>query len=85
MGDSREVWIWVETEVPTTILEARPDITSFKLRVVDEEIDASTLQTEDAQKISRKANQEYSKYLWQAVPARNAGEFVVRGELRSDA
>jgi hypothetical protein len=85
MGDSREAWIWVEVEVPTTILNAHPDITSFKLRVVDEIIDASTLQTEDAEKISRKANQDYSRYLWKLVPARNAGEFVVRGELRSDA
>ena len=82
MGSPREVWIWVETEAPTSI-QADPDITSFPILVVDEAVDASTLQQEDAEKITRKANQEYSKYLWQPMPCRHAGEFVVRGELRS--
>jgi hypothetical protein len=66
------VWIWVEES-----------ITSSKLTVVDELIDATILQRADAEQITRKANQEYSKYLWQPVPATRTDEFVVRGESRA--
>jgi hypothetical protein len=72
MADCSEVWIWVETEVA-----------SPKLTVVEELVDATVLQTSDAEQVSRKANQEYSKCLWQPVPCKCAGEFVVPGELRS--
>jgi hypothetical protein len=73
MADCSEVWIWVETEV-----------TPSKLVVVEELIDATILHTADAEQITGKANQEYSTYLWQPVPCRGPGEFVVRGQLRSN-
>ena len=73
MADCVEVWIWVETEIAPS-----------KLTVAEELVDATVLQTADAEQVSRKANQEYSKYLWQPVPAGDPGEFVVRGQLRSN-
>jgi hypothetical protein len=65
------VWIWVE----------KP-IASSKLTIVDELIDATVLKTGDAEHITRKANEEYTKYLWHRVPVRSRGKFVVRGERR---
>lgn len=68
-----EVWIWVE----------RP-IESSKLTVVDELIDATELKTEDAELITRKANQDYAQYAWCPTPCRKRGIFVVRGERRDN-
>ena len=82
MGDSSEVWIWVETEEGTQAGGVL-SITPSKLVVVEELVDATILQTADAELITGKANQEYSNYLWQPVLARDPGEFVVRGQLRS--
>jgi len=73
-----QVWIWVQEAIPTL----EETIVVIKLKVVDELIDATILQTRDAEQVTQKANQEYSKYLWQPVPARGAGEFVVQGKLR---
>ena len=71
MNVPHDVWIWVEKPV-----------TSSKLTVVDELIDATVLNTADAVKISRKANQEHAKYLWRLVPIRKSGTFVVQGNPR---
>ncbi|HXJ88414.1 MAG TPA: hypothetical protein VMS18_16445 [Candidatus Binatia bacterium] len=72
MTDSGEVWIWV----------MRP-IASSKLTIVDELIDATILKAADAEQITRKANAKYRSYLWQPVPIRKQGRFVVRGERRA--
>jgi len=72
------VWIWVQEAIPTL----EETIAVIRLKVVDELIDATILQTNDAEQVTRKANQEYSNYLWRPVPARGTGEFVVQGELR---
>jgi ribosome-binding protein aMBF1 (putative translation factor) len=68
------VWIWIE----------EPDKFHSRLTVVNELVDATTLQATDAEKITHRANQEYSKYLWQPVPTGAADEFVVRGDVRAD-
>jgi hypothetical protein len=65
------VWIWVE----------KP-IASSKLTIVDELIDATVLKKADAEQITQKATEEYPKYRWHRVAARNRGKFVVRGERR---
>ena len=82
MDSSREknqrVWIWVEEAIPTL----EETIVDIKLTVVNELIDATLLRTSDAEQVIRKANQQYSKYLWQAVPGERTGEFVVQGDLR---
>ena len=70
MADSGEVWIWIETEVAPS-----------KLTVVEELYDATILLTADAEQVTRKADQEYPKYLWRPVPATGTGKFVVQGEL----
>ena len=77
---SGRVWIWVEEAIPTL----QETIRCTKLKVVDELIDATVLRTSDAEQVTRKANQEYSKYLWRAVPAERGGECVVQGDLRAD-
>ena len=71
-------WIWVKEDTP--ILEET--IVEIKLTVVNELIDATILQTTDAELVTRKANEEYSKYLWRPVPCERTGEFVVQGELQ---
>jgi len=71
MSEPREVWIWVENPVG-----------SSELKLVDELIDATELPTADAVQISQKANQLRSDYLWQMVPCRKSGTFVVKGNLR---
>ena len=73
MSDPNVVWIWVQEPIE-----------SSKLRIVNELIDATELSPRDAEQITGKANQEYSTYLWQPVPCRGPGEFVVRGQLRSN-
>jgi len=72
------VWIWVQEAIPTL----QETIAVIKLKVVDELIDATILRMGDAEQVTRRANQEYSKYRWRPVPARATGEFVVQGELR---
>ena len=74
-------WIWVEDDASPTLDEA---VVRTKLTLVNELIDASTLQTSDAEQVTQKANQKYPKYLWRAVPARRTGEFVVQGDLRAN-
>jgi len=76
---SGQVWIWLEESIPSL----EESIVALKLTVVDELIDASILNTAEAEQVIRRANQEYSKYLWQPVPTRDSGKFVVKGELRS--
>ena len=73
-----QVWIWVQEAIP----RLEETIVVIKLKVVDELIDATILQPSDAEQVTRKANQEYSEYLGQPVPARGVGEFVVQGKLR---
>jgi len=75
------VWIWVEEAIPTFVEKTLKDI---KLTVVNELIDATILQSTGAELVTRKASQQYSKYLWQAVPGKRTGEFVVQGDLRAD-
>lgn len=72
MSKPSEVWIWV-----------KGPIESSKLRVVDELIDATELNPRDAEQITHKANAKHAKYLWQSVPIRTPGMFVVRGQPRS--
>ena len=74
------VWIWVEEAIPTL----EETLVAIKLTVVYELIDATILQTSDAEQVTQKANQKYPKYLWQAVPCRSTGEFVVQGNLRAN-
>ena len=50
------VGIWVEEEAIPTLEEALVDI---KLALVNELIDATTLQTFDAKQVTQKANQKY--------------------------
>jgi hypothetical protein len=76
--ETGRVWIWVKEDTP--ILEET--IVQIKLTVVNELIDATILQTTDADLVIRKANEEYSTYLWRSVPCERTGEFVVQGELR---
>src|SRR5215813_13585688 len=64
------VWIWIE----------EPDKFHSKLVVVEEVVDATILQEIDAEKVTRHANQDFPKYLWQPVLATD-DKFVVRGEL----
>lgn len=71
MTDSGEVWIWV-----------RKTLTSSKLMIVDDLVDATVLETSAAEQISRKAKAKYRNYLWQTVPVREQGKVVVRGERR---
>jgi len=74
------VWIWVEEAIPTL----EETIADVKLTLVNELIDATILSTSDAEQVTRKANQQYSKYLWRAEPCERTGEFVVQGELPRD-
>jgi hypothetical protein len=73
MSDPNVVWIWVQEPIE-----------SSKLRIVEELIDATELNPRDAKQITRKANAKHAKYLWQSVPIRTPGMFVVRGQPRSD-
>jgi hypothetical protein len=73
MGRPRDVWIWVQEPID-----------SSKLRIVDELIDATELNPRDDEQITRKANAKHAKYLWQSVPIRTPGMFVVRGQPRSE-
>ena len=75
------VWIWVDEEAIPTLEQA---VVEIELTLVNELIDATTLQTSDAEQVTQKANQKYPKYLWRAVPAGRAGESVVQGDLRAD-
>jgi hypothetical protein len=77
---SGQVWIWVEESIPSL----EESIVPLKLIIVNELLDASILDATGAEQVTRKANEEYSKYLWQPVPTRDPGKFVVRGELRPD-
>jgi hypothetical protein len=79
--NSQQVWIWVEESIPSL----EESIVAIKLTLVNELIDASILDTTGAEQVTRKATQEYSKYLWRPVPTRDSGKFVVQGELRSEA
>lgn len=72
------VWIWVQEATPTL----EQTLVVIKLTVVHELVDATILQTSDAEQVTQEANQKYPKYLWQAVPCRRTGEFVVQGNLR---
>jgi len=74
------VWIWVEEAIPTL----EETIVDIKLTLVYELIDATILQTSDAEQVTQKANQKYPKYLWRTVPCERTGEFVVQGNLRAD-
>ena len=71
MSVPNSVWIWVEEPV-----------SSSKLTVVDELIDATVLDMADAVDISRKANQVHKQYLWLLVPVRKLGTYVVQGNPR---
>jgi hypothetical protein len=77
---SGQVWIWVKESIPSL----QDSIVAIKLTVVNELIDASILNTAEAEQVIRRANQEYSKYRWQPVPARGSDRFVVQGELRPE-
>jgi len=69
----------VEEAIPTL----EETIVAIKMKVVDELICATTLNANTAKQVTHKANQEYSKYRWRAVPTRDTGEFVVEGEARA--
>ena len=71
MSNAAEVWIWFEDQIDPP-----------KLMIVDELIDATVLKTADAEHLSRKANETYTKYLWHPAPTRSPGKFVVRGQPR---
>lgn len=81
------VWIWVKKEIPNLkeIPILKEAIVDIKLVVVDELIDATILRTSDAEQVTQRANQQHSKYLWRAVPAKRTGKFVVQGDLRANS